>query len=449
MDIKVIIKQGESEISEFKEKFDNETIETVVAFANAKGGIILIGVSDNGEVRGIKIGKDTVERITNKILQTTDPKIYPKISVRKIKNKKIVIVEVEESKNKPYFVFGGAFKRVGKSSVKMSKGEIEKLILEREKIYWDEQICKGASLKDIDEKKVKWFLRKAKYERNFDIETETPVKEVLGRLELMKNVKLTNAAILLFGKNPQKFFYQAETRCARFKGTEPIKFTDMKVFQGTILEQVEKALNFVLDHIPMRVEIKGKPEREEKYEYPPYAIREAVVNAICHRNYSIASNVQVRIFDDRIEVWGVGPLPEPLTPEDLKKKHKSILRNPLIGKCFFLIKFIEQWGTGTNRMIEACLKHGLPEPKFEEAAGSLVVTFRKYRTSDEELEKLNERQRKAVEFLKEHGRITLSEYRNLNPNATEKTAYRDLKRMEKLGMIKGIGKKKGRYYVLV
>jgi ATP-dependent DNA helicase RecG len=130
-----------------------------------------------------------------------------------------------------------------------------------------------------------------------------------------------------------------------------------------------------------------------KIRYPPDAIREAIINAICHRDYEMQSNVQIRIFDDRIEVWGCGPLPEPLTLEDLKKKHRSILRNPLIGRCFFLTKYIEEWGTGTNRIVEWCLKYGLPEPIFEEASGSLVVTLRKYRVSDEDLEKLNERQK--------------------------------------------------------
>jgi ATP-dependent DNA helicase RecG len=451
MNPEALIRKGESGTVEFKEKFDNETIETVVAFANAKGGIILIGVSDNGEVKGIKIGKDTVERITNKILQTTDPKIYPKISVRKIKSKKIVIVEVEESKNKPCFIFGRAFKRVGKSSVKMSKGEIEKLILERRKIYWDEQICKGASLKDIDEKKVKWFLRKAKYERNFDIETETPVEEVLGRLELMKNGKLTNAAILLFGRNPQKFFYQAETRCARFKGTEPVKpFLDMKVFDGNIIDQVDKALNFVLEHIPMAAWlVPGQPEREEKYEYPPDAVREAIINAICHRDYSLSSNVQIRIFDDRLEVWGCGPLPEPLTTEDLKKKHRSILRNPSIAKCFFLIKFIEQWGTGTNDMIEECLNWGLPEPVFELVARDLVVTFWKSKLTEDLMNELglNERQKRAINYLKEQNKITTKKYCEIF-NVVKDTANRDLNDLLDKGLIKRGGSGPKTYYTL-
>ncbi len=293
------------------------------------------------------------------------------------------------------------------------------------------------------------FERKAKYERNFNIDPETPIKEALERLELIKNEKLTNAAILLFGKNPQKFFLQAEVRCARFKGTKPVKpFIDMKVFGGNIIDQVDKSLSFVLEHIQMKVYLAGKPEREEKYEYPPDAIREAIINAVCHRDYEEASNVQVRIFDDRIEIWGCGRLLEPLTSEDLKKKHRSILRNPLIAKHFFLIKFIEQWGTGTNDIVNMCIEWGLPEPLFEEITGGLVVTFRKYHLTDTMLKGLSERQMAIAKYLKERQRITLKDYMNLSQDITEKTAYRDLKDMEEKRIIKGIGEKKGRYYVL-
>jgi ATP-dependent DNA helicase RecG len=446
-----LIKKGESETLEFKSSLAdvNEIVEDISAFSNSKGGKILVGVSNSGEILGVEVGKDTMERLTNKIVGNTEPKVFPSISIAKIGKKKILVIEVEEAKEKPVFAFGKCFKRVGRSTLRMSKEEIERVILERKKVYWDSLVCETASLNDIDEEKVRLFLRKCKAERRLEIDEETPVKEALEKLGLIKDGKLTNTAVLLFGKNPQKFFLQAETRCARFKGISPVEFTDMKVFGGTLIDQVENAVSFVLDHIPMKVVITGKPEREEIYEYPPFAIREAIVNAICHRDYTLMSNVQVRIFDDRIEVWGCGPLPEPLTPEDLKKEHGSILRNPLIGKCFFLIKYIEQWGTGTNRIIEACIKHGLPEPLFRHIGGNFVVILRKYRITEDIIKTLNERQRKAIEYLRTHGRITLGVYKQLFPTITRKTAYRDLKIMEKLGLIKSVGKKKGRYYVLV
>jgi ATP-dependent DNA helicase RecG len=174
------------------------------------------------------------------------------------------------------------------------------------------------------------------------------VRESLEKLDLLIDGIPTNAAILLFGRDPQKFFGHSEIRCARFKGTKPLEFIDMKVFGGNLIDQREDAVEFVKEHIKLHAKIVGL-ERVETWEYPIDAIREAVTNAICHRDYEECANAQVRIFDDRIEIWGCGALPEPLTVDDLKQSHRSILRNPLIGKCLFLIKFIEHWGTGTNR----------------------------------------------------------------------------------------------------
>jgi len=160
---------------------------------------------------------------------------------------------------------------------------------------------KEAGLEDIDEDRVKQFLERAGFERRLDISPTISVEESLERLELIKNNKLTNAAVLLFGKNPQRFFMQTETRCARFKGTKPLEFIDMKVFRGNIIDQRDNAVEFVKEHIKLHAKIVGT-ERVETWEYPIEAIREAITNAICHRDYEISSNVQIRIFDDRIEI---------------------------------------------------------------------------------------------------------------------------------------------------
>ena len=290
------------------------------------------------------------------------------------------------------------------------------------------------------------YINEAKFERNFDVEPETPGEEALERLKLIKGGKLTNASILLFGENPSRFFMQAETRCARFKGTKPLEFIDMKVFGGTIINQREDAVAFVKEHIKLHAKIIDT-ERVETWEYPIEAVREAITNAICHRDYEIASNVQVRIFDDRIEIWGVGPLPEPVTVKDLRKKHDSVLRNPLLGKALFLIKFIEQWGTGTNRIIEECLNHGLPEPLFEEISGSLVVTFRKYHLTEEVLTELTERQRTIIDYLKEHKKMTR---RNCIDalSLSRATVNRELSELRRKEIIKKIGKGKYTHYVL-
>lgn len=448
MDLKKVISQGESETVEFKKPpgESKEIIKTISAFANTKGGRIFVGVSNSGRVLSVEIGKDTIERLVNQITQNTDPKVHPHITVEKIDEKQIVIIKVKESSDHLVLASGRPYKRIGKSTLRMSKDEYERVILEKhkDKLYFDSQICKEATLGDIDNIKVKRFLERASFERRLDINP----KETLGKLNLIKKDKLTNAAILLFGKNPQKFFLQAETRCARFKGTEPLEFIDMKVFGGNIIDQREDALEFVKEHIQLHAEIKGT-ERIERWEYPIEAIREAVTNALCHRNYKISSNVQIRVFDDRIEIWGCGPLPEPLTVEDLRKKHDSVLRNPLIGRCFFLIKYIEQRGTGTNRMIKKCLSSGLPEPLFEEISGNLVVTFRGKITKEylEGLE-LNKRQIVAMEYIKKIGKITNKNYREIFPEISNETARFDLNTMVKKRLLNKNGEKKGVYYTL-
>ena len=250
----------------------------------------------------------------------------------------------------------------------------------------------------------------------------------------------------MFGKNPQKIFLQAETRCARFKGIEPLEFIDMKVFGRNILDQRDDVVEFIKEHIKLHAKI-VEMERAEKWEYPIEAIREAVTNAICHRDYSSTSNAQVRILDDRIEVWNPGNLPSGWTVENLKKKHESKPRNHLIAKLFFMVKNIEQWGTGTLEMIKETVKHGLPEPEFEDTGTSIVVTFRKSKFKEEYLEGLNERQVKAIDYLARHGKITSQKYISLT-NVGERTARNDLSAMVNKGLLQKKGKTQGSYYII-
>ena len=445
-----LLEEGESETVEYKPSLSqtDKILECVSAFSNTNGGTLVIGVKDNGEVVGVDIGKRTIENLANRIKQHTDPMVYPSICIEEFDAKHVVLLEVEEGKQKPVLASGRAYKRVGRTNQKLGSEAIRSLALETSKVYWDERVCEDASFDDIDEDKVHLFLQRAKYERRLELDPRTPGREALENLGLVSGGKPTNAAILLFGKNPQRFFSQAELRCARFKGVKPLEFIDLKVFDGTILEQRDDALEFVQEHIELHAKIVGL-ERLEIWEYPLDAIREAITNAICHRDYEISATVQVRIFDDRLEIWGCGPLPEPLSVEDLKKRHRSILRNPVIGKCFFWIKYIEQWGTGTNRIIDACLNQGLPEPIFEEFSGSLVVTLRKLLTEEFLKEKgLNDRQIKAVSYIREKGSITNKAYQMLF-GVSRTTATRDLKQLEGAGIVNRTGRgKRDLKYVL-
>lgn len=450
--IKKLTEKGESETVELKPSLSqiNEIVESVSAFANCSGGKILVGVSNSGKVLGVDVGKDTIERLANKITGNTEPKVYPKISVEGIEGKKIIVVDVKKSEE-TVLAFGRPFKRVGKSTVRMGREEYEKSVIEKKKVYWDYQICEGATIEDVNKEKVRWFLKEAKRERGLDIQESISVKEILLRLKLMRDEKPTNACILLFGRSPQDFFPFAETKCIRFKGkdvSEPM--LDMKIVSGNIIDQVKEAEKFIFDHINLESWIEeGKIERQEKWEYPPKAIRESIVNALCHRDYVSQSSSQVRVFDDRMEFWNPGALPRGWTVETLKNPHESKPPNPLLAKQLFWIKYAEDVGTGTNKIIKWCAEWELPEPIFEFTGTSIVVRLRKP-IALEELSRigLNERQIKAVEYVGKKGSIANKEFQKLN-NTTRYTAERDLSGLVKKGVFIRTGRgKRGIRYLL-
>ena len=455
MEIKELIERGETQNLEFKEslKLKEEIGETVSAFSNSDGGVVLVGISDGGGVLGVDIGKNTVEELANYIKRNTDPQVFPSVKTVEVGEKKLIAVEVTESAEKPVFFKNHGYKRVGKTNQMISSSELRKLAKESgERVYWDERVCEDASLEDIDEEKLRWFLKEARHKRGLDISEDLPLEEVLMRLKLTRNKKLTNAAILLFGKIPQNFFTRPEVKCIRFKGTDVAgKMLDFKVIQTNLFDQLTESEKFIYNNISMAAWIEDwKLQRQEKWEYPPKAIREALANALCHREYETTSSVQVRIFDDRIEFWNPGKLPEGWTIETLKQVHESIPRNPAIAKQFFWVKYIEEVGTGTNKIIEWCIDWGLPEPEFEFTGTSLVVTLWKSKHNEAYLDTLglNERQRKAINYMKKHKKITSKEYAELF-SITDRTARNDLKSLlDKKILIQRGTSKKLTYYEL-
>jgi len=378
--LKELIHEGESAEVEFKESLSlSEPIgKTISSFSNANGGILIIGVTDSGEIKGVELGENTLEQLANRIKQHTDPKIYPSINTENIEEKDLVIIEVNESQEKPVFYRGNAYKRVGKSTHRLNSSEIRKLAKNSgKKLQWDEQICEKASLEDINEEQVREFLQTAENKRDLDIGYSS-IEEALRKLDVLRDGEITNTGALMFTEKPQRFFLQSEIKCGRFKGTNMKEFIDMAEFSGPLHKQIDDAEKFVLKNIKKAAWIEpGKIERQEKWEYPLEAVREAITNAVVHRDYQSTSKVQVRIFDDRIEIWNPGNLPEGWTVDTLKKEHESKPFNPLLARMFFLIKYIEEWGRGTIDMVEDCIEHGIPEPEFRDTGTSIVVTFRK------------------------------------------------------------------------
>ena len=229
----------------------NEIIETISAFANTEGGKIIIGISKSGKLLGVEIGKDTIERLTNKIFQNTDPKVHPRITTKKINSKCIIIIEVKESSDHLVLAFGRPYKRVGKSTVRMSKDEYERLILEKhkDKLHFGNQVCKKATLKDIN-----WDFIKEKFIPLYEKVSEKRIigspKSLLESLNCIKDNKLSNAGILLFGKNPQRFFINAYIALARYKGKEiGAGRLDYKEFEGSLIKQIDDCDRYIKEHI--------------------------------------------------------------------------------------------------------------------------------------------------------------------------------------------------------
>ena len=223
------------------------------------------------------------------------------------------------------------------------------------------------------------------------------------------------------------------------------------MIDGTIIEQVGKTINFIKKHLKVEFKFEGTPRRKEVWEYPLLALREAVINSIIHRDYTILANIQVEIYDDRIEIWNPGKLPVGITIKELyKKEHKSVIRNKLIANAFYDIGFIERYGSGTLRMIDLCKEQELPSPEFVEISGGFMVVFRKDVFTEDYLKNLglNERQVSAVEYVKKKGKITNKEYQELT-KISRITATRDLKEMvdKKILIIQGTGKR-NLYYVM-
>ena len=449
--LKQLINQGEGQTLEFKLRPSEDIGKTICAFANTNDGAILVGISDSKDPVG---ASRKMESQIASMAHSCKPSIYPEIEALEIDGKVVLVVTVERSGG-IYAYRNIAYKRVGSHDQPLSPEEVIAFARNTGRIRFDTQLCEEATPEDLDEKRVQWFLRKAMRERNLDIDPDTPLKEVLGKLDLVVYGKLTNAAVLVFGKRPQRFFLQARIRCARFKGTRALDFIDMKVLDGTIPDLREKAMNFVVEHTRHAVVFDAN-RRYDRWEYPLRAVEEALTNALAHRDYFSDAEIHFSIFDDRIEIWNPGELPEPLTPEDLKREHKSIPRNRLIANALFLIKYIERWGTGTNRMMEEMKAHALPEPDFRNTSGGFeVVLTGPGKSFEEEVEKgklhlleLNARQQKAIEFIKKRGRMTRREYSETN-HIGATYAKRELNEMIAKKIVRRIGRGKSTYYVLV
>ena len=373
MSPKTVPAPPESERVERKQSLGEwkEIVETCAAFATSRGGIIYVGIASNGTPSGIQIGKGTLEDLANKIKLNTDPPQYPAIEMTETETSKLLAIRIEESPIKPVWAFGRPVKRVGRTNQFLKRDEAHRLMTLTTGRTWDALPCEGFTGKDIDRKAVRDYLRRT------GMKLSTPLDDLLKNLGMPKALSgFCNAAVLLFGKRPQSHLIETEVKCGRFEGSDPVNFLDERTVEGNILSQLEESLSFVRRNTRQAIRITGKPEREIVPEYPDDAVREAITNALCHRDYASVGTVQVRIFNDRLEVWNPGVLPPDLSIKDLYRQHASYPRNPRLAQALYRARMIEHWGTGTLRIIRACEGSNI-RVEFSIQAGSFLVRLLK------------------------------------------------------------------------
>lgn len=443
-----VIKLNESETVEFKTGLSEwkESVKTLAAFSWINGGIIIFGVSPTREVIGLKIGKGTIEELANNIKQNTDPKLYPSIKVSKIGGKDMIIVEIKKTSNEPVLAFGRAYQRVGKSTHQLSREEYKRIIRDLYEQEFDGQLCEGASLEDIDRNFVeKVFI--LKYESLTNNKLSSDSKNLLENLGCIKKNKPTNAGILLFGKEPQKFFMNAYVALARYKDDiESSKRLDYKEFNGNLFQQIDKCNSYINDHLVVMSRLEpGKIRREDIPEYGLFSIRELITNAICHRDYSEQwSKVIVKMFDGRVDYYNPGGFGGGVTPKTVVYRQYS--RNPIIARVLSKVEYIEELGEGWNKIIKEHKDHSLKPklPKIIADKSSVLISLFSTKEKFEEMKEmlvLNERQKKIMKFIEENGRITTSLCANLL-NVSADTALRELIKLKSLDLIKikGVGR---------
>ena len=362
------IEDGESQTVEFKHSFDKETIETIVAFANTQGGIVLIGVSNDGTVSGTVIGTETIQGYTNQIKNSTEPGLIADIYELKLSGRSILIIKTDPFPVKPVGYKGKYFKRIANSNHQMNPAEIADMHLHSLQLSWDSYMSQEYDISELNDAKIEKFIARVNSSGRFRL-TGTP-HECLGKLNLIKNGKPTNAARLLFGSDQTLY----NIHIGRFK--TPTMILDDRMIRETLFEAVEETMFFILSHIKVAFEFTGEIERKEIFEYPKTALRELILNAIVHRDYTSPLDIQIKIFDQAITIYNPGRLYGNLTIEQLKTDfYQSNTRNKLIAEAFYLTKDIEKYGSGYLRVREEIKKYPTMEFKYEESGNGYLVTL--------------------------------------------------------------------------
>ena len=407
---------------EYKSSWHDDYLKWVCGFANAQGGKIYIGMNDSATVVGLPDQKTLMEEIPNKIKNLMG--IIVEVNLLQDSDKYYIEIVVQPY-SVPISLRGRYYYRSGSVKQELTGAALNEFLLKRAGYTWDDVIQEDASFDDIDEATIKKYLRKAEEVGRLPDVEGLSIPELLEKLRLAKNGKLKRAAIVLFGKDPGRFYPNTFVKIGKFEDDDfTIRFQEVE--DGNIIQILDKVLR-TLDYkfLIKNISFVGM-NRVETLEYPVPALREMLLNALIHRNY-MGAPTQLRVYDNKLFLWNHGTLPDGITLDKLTKLHSSFPRNPVLAEACFLGGYIDSWGSGIMKIMDSCKAVGLPTPAMEEDGGGFRVTLFKDRFSEEELQKLglNERQIDAILFFKRKGEITGEEYAKRFEIA-ERTARVDL-----------------------
>lgn len=430
---------------EYKQSWHDEYLKWIVGFANSQGGTLYIGKDDNGNVVHVTDYRKLLEDLPNKIRDLLG--IIVEVNHHEEEGKHFLEI-ITPPYAVPISLRGVYYTRSGSTRQELKGNALIEFLLRKTGKTWDDVVEPSASITDIDTKAVDRFVADALKSGRLSNVNELSLAELLEKLRLTEEGKMKRAALVLFGKDPGRFFTNMVVKIGRFGTSDD----DLR-FQETVEGNLMELLYLVPDILNKKFFVKPIAfeglQRIEKGEYPVAALREMLLNALVHRDY-MGSTVQIRMYDNRFSIWNEGFLPQGLTLEALKRQHPSRPRNPLIADVCFKGGYIDAWGRGTLKIINTCKEAGLPEPEMQEQDGGMLVVVFKHVFDEARLKKLglNERQVKAVMEVAQNGSISNATYQKLF-GVARNTATQDLQKLIQVGILKSNGVKgAGSFYIL-
>ena len=443
-DIESIVQSGEAYHAEFKIRVPNkvkELAEEVCAFANAAGGFLLLGIDNENRIQGIEISNSKRSAIQDAI-QHISPNLYCPFYFVEVDSKKVGVIEVPSGLQKPYTLSGAIYIRQGTNSQKITSVEqMRDFFQQSGRIYFDEGDCPNFSFeKDLNKAFFEEFRLVAKFSPSI------PDLQIIRNLKLInENESFKNGSVLFFGKHPETFFNTAVIRCVAFEGTDKVQIRDDKTWGGSLMLQYRDALQWLKNKLDIRYIIEGSGPRKEVWEIPETALKEAIINALSHRDYyEKGARTMIELFDDRLEITNPGGLVSAISPEEFGTK--SVSRNPLLFGLFQRMYMVEQIGSGINRIKSALNKAKLPEPKFK-TKGMFNIVFR--RPSKDISQKTSVKTSvKIMEYIQDNPNITIPELAD-KINKTTRTIEMAISKLKNEGRLKRIGPDKGGYWQVI